>query len=531
VIAALDQVVPTLNLAPAAPGKIASSSLLETIPPASAPDESAIESLRWNTTKTTPIERKPKPIGLWLVGIGAALFLAFIVSTWPGLRTPDTKDDEAGAKGVVQGGPMPVAPSAPAGPPAAMSPDAAKQEEIALPSTDAPTPFLVRAPQGDIISSGATLAVAAARAPNGSTIEIQGNGPFVIPGLVLEHDDLTIRAVKGFRPVLRLDEESIKSGRPQFQTRGALRLEGLTLERVGNYQTLAEHGPPAAVNSFGGRPLHLAHCRFYLQGEGFTVHTGSSDLRVLSCEFLQPSWSAIKWEQIASKATCYVENCAFVGANCIYVSLTAATSDVFVQVDNSTMISRQPLILDFTAPEAMAKGGPISIYGNQNVYSVAPHGGILFEQRGLAAPMTGPEIVATAKRAINGWLNRSVYGVVQAVNSNELKPVGDLPTLAEWEAFWGIGRTGNTQGKVLVAGGELAARLETGGARITPEDFRLLAGSAGKGGRADGGDVGAEIDRLGPGPAYDAWRDSPQFADWPRLRPTTSGDRMVPAKQ
>ena len=49
---------------------------------------------------------------------------------------------------------------------------------------------------------------------------------------------------------------------------------------------------------------------------------------------------------------------------------------------------------------------------------------------------------------------------------------------------------------------------------ITPDDFRLRADSAGYRAGKDGKDLGADVDLVGPGPAYERWKKTPEYQQW-----------------
>src|SRR5262249_16511247 len=50
--------------------------------------------------------------------------------------------------------------------------------------------------------------------------------------------------------------------------------------------------------------------------------------------------------------------------------------------------------------------------------------------------------------------------------------------------------------------------------KITPEDFRLRPDSAGYRAGKDGKDIGADVDLVGPGPAYERWKKTPEYQQW-----------------
>jgi hypothetical protein len=53
--------------------------------------------------------------------------------------------------------------------------------------------------------------------------------------------------------------------------------------------------------------------------------------------------------------------------------------------------------------------------------------------------------------------------------------------------------------------------------RITPADFRLRADSAGYRAGKDGKDLGADVDLVGPGTAYERWKTTPEYQQWLKL--------------
>ena len=70
------------------------------------------------------------------------------------------------------------------------------------------------------------------------------------------------------------------------------------------------------------------------------------------------------------------------------------------------------------------------------------------------------------------------------------------------------------EGSVRYQGGNLLARLSTAPGQITPEDFHLRPDSAGYRAAKDGKDLGADMDLVGPGPAYERWKNTPEYQQW-----------------
>src|SRR5262249_749103 len=80
-----------------------------------------------------------------------------------------------------------------------------------------------------------------------------------------------------------------------------------------------------------------------------------------------------------------------------------------------------------------------------------------------------------------------------------LKPI---KTLDEWRDFWKPGKTDAVLGPIPFRGRELIPE-EAAPEKLAPEDFRL---------QADG--LGANVDLVGPGPAYERWKATPDYQQW-----------------
>lgn len=99
-------------------------------------------------------------------------------------------------------------------------------------------------------------------------------------------------------------------------------------------------------------------------------------------------------------------------------------------------------------------------------------------------------------------------------------PVGsgsDVPRikdLAEWGTFWGAKEIASLQALIRYQGGDILTKAATAPESVTAEDFRLRPGSAGYRAGKDGKDIGADVDLVGPGPAYERWRKTPDYQQW-----------------
>jgi hypothetical protein len=69
-------------------------------------------------------------------------------------------------------------------------------------------------------------------------------------------------------------------------------------------------------------------------------------------------------------------------------------------------------------------------------------------------------------------------------------------------------------GDIRYQGGNLLAKREVAPDRLCPEDCRLRPDSAGYRAGKDGKDLGADVDFVGPGPAYERWKKTPEYQQW-----------------
>ena len=79
---------------------------------------------------------------------------------------------------------------------------------------------------------------------------------------------------------------------------------------------------------------------------------------------------------------------------------------------------------------------------------------------------------------------------------------------------WLANDTGSIEGTIRYKGGDLNTKALSHPEQLTPEDFRLRPDSAGYRAGPDGKDLGADIDLVGPGEAYDRWKRTPEYQEW-----------------
>ena len=112
---------------------------------------------------------------------------------------------------------------------------------------------------------------------------------------------------------------------------------------------------------------------------------------------------------------------------------------------------------------------------------------------------------------------RNVYSVARfflSETADYRQSSATINGLDQWRQFWGSDERECIQGSVKFQGGDLLARAASAPDQLTPEDFRLRPDSAGYRAGPDGKDLGADIDLVGPGPAYERWKKTPAYQEW-----------------
>jgi hypothetical protein len=134
-------------------------------------------------------------------------------------------------------------------------------------------------------------------------------------------------------------------------------------------------------------------------------------------------------------------------------------------------------------------------------------------------PLEPPEAEALLRKQL-AWRERSNCYAPGATSFTRHQDQRGVPpphgpkSLADWERFWGSGDTDSQEGRVRYKGGNLLAKLVNTPDQLTPEDFRLRPDSAGYRAGKDGKDLGADVDLVGPGPAYERWKKTPEYQKW-----------------
>jgi hypothetical protein len=246
-----------------------------------------------------------------------------------------------------------------------------------------------------------------------------------------------------------------------------------------------------------------------------------------NCEFFnrKPYWNCFG-QHIRSGARIRFEHCIFWynshAINLWYAS--DATDDVLVQLKRNTFASNlAPLALCLNCPEPAGMDGPkalkpIRLEVSRSVFDTP--GVLVFGQQqgftdkaGVLPPAAADAMLLRLLEWRGEW---NVYPAgshyVRWHTNGKVEPLRGPKGLDEWKKFSGSKEADSRDGQSRFQGGNLLARENLD--QLTPDDFRLRPDSAGYRAGKDGKDLGADVDLVGPGPAYERWKKTPEYQLW-----------------
>jgi uncharacterized protein (TIGR03067 family) len=377
----------------------------------------------------------------------------------------------------------------------------------------------------------ATLADAVAAANNGDTIEVNGDGPFASEPIHIAGKALTIRAGRGFQPVINLQPKEGKIEDPLLETDSPLVLEGLALQRLETWQGGRGHPERNGLLLVWKAPIRAANCRFLTKTSCvgiWAIESSVCDLR--NCAFGGPNLhAAVDWTS-PPRGALNLENCLLLAGPhglVIHQKWTDAESSS-VRLTHNTLSANVLLEYWLWAPIqdvlAQVKDPAFRIEAKANLFDTPGH--VLdFKQIDQSKPLAAKEAETALPRLVSWRERRNIYPakphqllLLSSAGCGEVLRVPVSPsgvgTTAEWGRYWGDEKNDAVPGLLRYQGGNVGTRAKSDPEQIRPTDFRLRNDSAGKGASVDGRDLGADVDLVGPGPAYESWKKTAEYQQW-----------------
>jgi hypothetical protein len=395
-------------------------------------------------------------------------------------------------------------------------------------ATSDPHPFVVLGGKGVAERKFDTLTEAVQFASAGDTIEVRGNGPFVSDGVNIQQR-LVIRAGGGFTPSITLSQASADSNVPLLNISAPLVLEGLELRRMSKVTNEVEDSMPFLLNAQSCGSLHIANCSLifkpelpYGAGWPFNAEVKSISVRnsILSGNVHGTSW------RYASGGRCNIENCVSAVGGIGFSNAAQDVQDVSIRVSGNTLVGNCLTLVTFgkqTLPNAGDAPPPICLELSGNVArwdaTNRCKGFLYFHQDLFKESSSADQVEELLPRLVgldeqqNVYLSGTPMLKLGVAWSKFLKGTRGQD-LADWNKFWSQKNTGSVEGDIHFQGGDLVTRAHTNPEKLTAEDFRLRPDSAGYRAGKGGKDLGADVDLVGPGPAYERWKKTPAYQKW-----------------
>jgi hypothetical protein len=340
----------------------------------------------------------------------------------------------------------------------------------------------------------------------------------VLSPINLADKPLTLRAGAGAWPVLSLAPEAVAADLPLLTTRAALTLEGLEFHREGG-------GKPGAtgvahIHSLRA-PLAVANCRFVRpQSKNprppALVASYSPDFQIRNCQFLGDWFCGLDSLWMVADGRAIVANCLFLTvSHALTFHIQEDTPTASMQVLNNTMISHgQPIAISFKAGQSLKNvSPPLRLEARRNIGATGLLNFLCYSQskddddvlegelRSLPARLVALEDQGNHVAAGSPFVT---FRLLPLAGGERLKPA--IASVEEYQNFWKLGETGSILAPIRFHKGLSPTTLTP--EKLSPQDFRV---------EAHGPDLegaGADVDLVGPGPAYERWKATPAYQEW-----------------
>jgi tRNA A-37 threonylcarbamoyl transferase component Bud32 len=337
----------------------------------------------------------------------------------------------------------------------------------------------------------ATLADAVMNSSDGDTIEIRGNGPFTIPPTKLTRA-LTIRAGDGFRPVFV--DAAIEADAP-------LVLEGLELKRIGG-----NAWPPILRSA--SHNLSIANCRFVVSVPELAnlMRTTSRRCVLRNSEFMTRQGATCHWQPLTA-AELVIDNCVHLAGLGLHLPPSDGGTSAVRITRNSVVGTRTIFLFTENLSKQNNSNSSVTVDLTGNIIDSEE---VLFAFGGPTAS-EGEALILGQVAWHEAWNLYSGPGDLLRSGGRTLVSRGG--GVDAWKRYWNATDVNSLVDEARFLGGDLQLKRWTP-ELLKAEDFRLRPDSPGYRAGPDGKDLGADMDLVGPGPAYERWKKTPAYQEW-----------------
>jgi serine/threonine protein kinase len=407
----------------------------------------------------------------------------------------------------------------------------------------------------------ATLDAALEQALSGDTVEIRSDALQQLSPVNLRDKALSIRAAAGFGPKIGPSPAGLSADAVLIRTEAALTLEGLDIECR---PSVPGGLSPGGIVSARGADLRMANCRVIHQGEGPILALEDASRCDLRNSLLYSKQAAAVDCLVRKRILVHAENCILAGFSGIALRKPGENAiEIKVELAHDTLVLQEALRLHFA--KGARKSGMtdpqyrIHVGGSNNLLDTAV--ALMTWQADWAnekdaeligyhirnAVADGPAVVTRkhpAQRAtavfysfkeVAAWrsdhdlyLENSPSGRLLAIASSQrprhLIPLYKEGSLSEWHQYWGTSAAGITYlSDNSFDGKALRKKAASDPFSLSAKDYRrVFAGRTAKRVLLESAIAGANTATVGPGDAYQAWRNTLDYQAWAEA-PSRSG--------
>jgi hypothetical protein len=299
--------------------------------------------------------------------------------------------------------------------------------------------------------------------------------------------------------------------------RESLVLEGLEIRA--SFTSPDRTSPSDVLRAFGS--LSIANCRLVLKtnsdlatadsNEKTNLIHSTGDLTLRNSQFIGCGRTVAGYGFLnGKKAT--IENCIFDGFAVFSIPALAHP----IEFSRNTMVAgwRSPLGFIFNIADEADKSPARPIAMNNNLI-LSRHGATEFfgntdtqiQRPQLRVYLPSSLFFAGKDNCYSSEKGVLYFGLGTPDSSNDSKWKTWMDYSKRTEQLW-------TKGILKLTGGALLARLDSEPENLQPDDHRLRPDSAGYRAGPDGKDLGADVDLVGPGDAYERWKKTPEYQEW-----------------
>jgi hypothetical protein len=271
----------------------------------------------------------------------------------------------------------------------------------------------------------------------------------------------------------------------------------------------------------------MANCRLQVAGDAVALFAHETPLlTVRNCEVVSLNWFyPLDWV-CPPGGRLTVENTVITGGvgGIAFHHRRSDLWDVSIRLRNNTLAAEKPLkcYLDRLPQSGRVPGDraakPIRLEAFGNVFHARTwvfgfdQSRLLLDRDKELEPAAAEDLLG---RLLDWRERHNVYPEkvdLLALSAREVpREATRGRTLNDWRKFWKTDDSTCVQGPILYQAG--GVRL-SGDARVRASDFRLRRGSTGYRAGEGGRDLGADVDLVGPGTAYERWKKTPGYQEW-----------------